>query len=384
MSHRVVHMTTIPLTFIFLGGHVNYLKQHGFEVHAVSSPGEGLDRFARQHDVAAHAVAMRRAISPLHDLGAILRLTWLFMRLRPEIVHAHTPKGAFLGMVCSWLARTPIRIYHVHGVRLDTTTGYRRLLLRWSELVACRLSHHILCVSDSARALMLDLKLCPPEKIEVLVNGSICGVDADGVFNPARFGDAMRAETRAACGIPDGAPVIGFAGRIAADKGVAELTTAWQTLRAEFPSARLLLAGFFDAADPVPDATRAWLETDERVHLPGFVDDVASLYSIMDVLVLPTRREGFGLVLLEGSAMRLPVVANRVVGCVDAVVDGVTGTLVAPDDPAALVAAVRAYLQDAELRSRHGQAGRERALRDFQPQALWQATLETYRQLMKS
>ncbi len=82
--------------------------------------------------------------------------------------------------------------------------------------------------------------------------------------------------------------------------------------------------------------------------------------------------------------MALPVVATSVPGCVDAVVDGVTGTLVPPDDPKALAEAIARYLDDPELRRRHGQAGRERVLRDFQPEAIWEATYQEYVRLLRA
>ena len=91
----------------------------------------------------------------------------------------------------------------------------------------------------------------------------------------------------------------------------------------------------------------------------------------MDVIVLPTYREGLRMVPLEAAAMELPVVATRIPGCTDAVVDGVTGTLVPVHDAAALTEAIRKYLECPELRTRHGRAGRERILRDFRPEDMW-------------
>ena len=126
------------------------------------------------------------------------------------------------------------------------------------------------------------------------------------------------------------------------------------------------------------------LRTDARVHLLGHVRDMPALYAAMDLLVLPTYREGFPYVPMEAAAMALPVVATLVPGCVDAVVDGVTGTLVPPRDPAALAAAIARYLGDPDLRRRHGQAGRERVLRDFRPGDIWEATYQEYVRLLRA
>jgi glycosyltransferase involved in cell wall biosynthesis len=110
--------------------------------------------------------------------------------------------------------------------------------------------------------------------------------------------------------------------------------------------------------------------------------DMPNYYAIMDIVVLPTYREGFPNVVIEASAMGLPVVAAKVTGCVDAVVDGVTGKLVPPRDVQSLVEAISHYVQDRKLRVNHGQAGRERALKYFSPEPIWEALVEEYRSQM--
>jgi glycosyltransferase involved in cell wall biosynthesis len=112
--------------------------------------------------------------------------------------------------------------------------------------------------------------------------------------------------------------------------------------------------------------------------------DTPQLYAAMDLVVLPTYREGFPNVPLEAAAMGLPVVATRVGGCIDAIVDGETGTLVPVRDAATLAAAIRLYLGDADLRRRHGEAGRARVLRDFRPEAIWEALHGEYMQLLEA
>jgi glycosyltransferase involved in cell wall biosynthesis len=266
----------------------------------------------------------------------------------------------------------------MRGLPLMTASGLKRHLLWATEAVACRLAHQVFCVSHSVLEVAVEEGVCPPDKIRVLLGGSGNGVDASGRFHPDAVDPATRAETRSRFGIPEGAVVIGFVGRLVRDKGVVELADAWQQLRDAHPEAHLLLVGPWEPQDPVPAATEAVLRRDPRVHLAGSDWNTPPLYAAMDLVVLPTYREGFPNVPLEAAAMRLPVVATRIPGCVDAVQDGVTGTLVPARDADALAGAIRAYLADPVLRHQHGGAARERVLREFRQEAIWKAIYGEY------
>jgi glycosyltransferase involved in cell wall biosynthesis len=143
------------------------------------------------------------------------------------------------------------------------------------------------------------------------------------------------------------------------------------------------MVGPIEPQDPVSESTLDALRRDPRVIMTGSVHDTTEFYSIFDLVVLPTYREGLPYVPLEAAAMELPIVATRIPGCVDAIQDGVTGILVPPRKSGALTDAVRTYLDDPELRRRHGTAGRERVLRDFQQGVIWEAVHEEYCRLLR-
>jgi len=382
MTPRLLHATTVPMTLPFVAGHVEEARRRGFEVHVLSSPGAALDTFARDLRVAAHAVPMARRIAPLADLAALGRMVRVMRRVRPTIVDAHTPKAGLLAMMAATLCRVPVRVYHQHGLPLMTATGPKRRLLRVTERVACGLAHQVVCISASLRDVLVSERLCPPGKIEVLERGSIDGVEAERTFNPAGVSPEAAARVRARYRIPPAAPVIGFVGRVVRDKGLVELTQAWRGLRERYPSLHLLVAGPVEREDPIPPDVEQTLRSDPRVHLAGMVHDMPAVYRILDLLVLPTYREGFGAALLEASAMELPVVATRIPGCVDAVREGETGLLVPARDAEALTAAIRRYLDDADLRRRHGAAGRRRARQDFDPAQVRGALFQVYLRLL--
>src|SRR5215813_2588394 len=237
----------------------------GFEVHALSSPGEPLDAFGRALEIDVHPARMPRRITPLVDLMAVRQIVRVIRRVRPSIVDAHTPKGGLLAMIAAALCRVPVRIYHQHGLPLMTATGPKRLILRWTERTACRLAHQVICVSESVRGVAIAERLCAADKIKVLGHGSIDGIEADKRFNPARVPEARR-RLRARYQVPEDALVIGFVGRVVRDKGLIELAQSWRALREAYPSLHLLVAGPFESQDPIPADVETILRSDPRIH----------------------------------------------------------------------------------------------------------------------
>lgn len=380
---KLVHLTTAPISLGFLRGQPAYIGDRGFEVLAISSPDALLTQFGDDEQVETHAIELPRRITPIHDLGAVRRLVTLLRSIRPLIVHAHTPKGGLLGMISSFIACTPVRIYHMRGLPYMTATGKRRLLLKTTERVSCRLAHRVFCVSHSLRDVAIRDGICPPSKIVVFAGGSGNGVDSTDRFNPRRFSPMYRQSAREHLGIAPSDLVIGFVGRVVRAKGIHELATAWAQLRDTYPTAHLIIAGPIEPQDPADPAILARFVADHRVHTMGMVDDPSAIYPLLDVVALPTYREGFPNVPLEAAAMELPVVATKIPGCIDAVQDGVTSTLVPPRNADALRIAIERYLDNPQLRARHGKAGRDRVLRDFRQEVIWEGIYQEYVRLLE-
>jgi glycosyltransferase involved in cell wall biosynthesis len=381
---RLVHVATDPTSLSFLRGQVGYMRERGFAIHAIASPGEYLQTFSAAEGVPVSAVPMARRITPLADLASLAGLVRELRRIRPHVVHSHTPKGGLLGMIAAWIARVPVRVYHMRGLPMLAASGWRGALLRITERVSSLLAHRTLCVSPSVRDVAVAAGLAPAAKLRVLANGSGNGVDAAGRFDPARLPEGTRADVRSRLGVPADAVLVGYVGRLVCDKGIVELAEAWRAVSARRPGTHLLLIGPYEPQDPVPEPVRAQLASDPTAHLLGMNWDTPPYYAAMDVLVLPTYREGFPNVVLEASAMSLPVVATAVPGCVDAVVPGETGTLVPVRDPAALATAILRYAEDPALRARHGAAGRRRVLEKFAPRVIWRALFAEYAELLQT
>jgi glycosyltransferase involved in cell wall biosynthesis len=379
---KLVHLVTSPQTArAFLRGQLAFLREQGFDVTLVSAPGPDLDYVGQTEGVATIAVPMRREPSPLHDLASLKRLTNVFRTLRPEIVHYGTPKASFLGGLAAKLARVPIRVMTLHGMRADGLGGLPRRVVLAMERLSCGAAQRVFCVGESLRTRALELKLAAPHKLKVLANGTANGIDSAYFSRSPDVLSAARA-LQERLKIPSGCPVIGFVGRLVQDKGVAELIAAFQQLRPEFPGIKLLLVGPFEDYDGLSVELRDAIGQDEEVLQLGFLDDPRPAYALMTALALPSYREGFPYVPMEAAAMGVPVIATQVTGCVDAVVPGVTGALTPPRDSRALADALSDYLRSPELVERHGAAGRDRVLRDFPPRVVWEALSQEYGELL--
>lgn len=373
---RIAFITTIADTqWHFLRGQNRFLIDRGYEVHAIAAPGDALRRLQERDGVSIHPVPMSRRVRPWQDLAAVVRLYRILRRIQPDLVHVSTPKAALLGGIAAWLARAPARVFLVRGLILEGASGWRRRVLTQLEKLTAAFCNRVLFVSPSVMSLAVETGVVSSR------TGVIAGAGMSNGIDASRF-DPRLVEPAAVPELPASDAVVGFAGRLARDKGIDELAAAWRHLRERLPQATLLLVGDWDRTSPVSDEVRRELEADSRVHVTGFVDDPAPFYRAMSVFAFPSRREGFPNAPMEAAAMQLPVVAASAVGNVDAVIDGVTGTLTPRGDAAALAHAIERYLLSPELRRRHGRAGRQRVLREFRQEHVWRLMLCEFETLL--
>jgi glycosyltransferase involved in cell wall biosynthesis len=216
----------------------------------------------------------------------------------------------------------------------------------------------------------------------VLGSGSCNGVDASR-FAPTPQIVRRAAQLRRQLGIPLGAPVVLFVGRLTCDKGIPELIEAFSQLAVRFPELRLLLAGCFEDGDPLPADTRRYLETHPQVILVGAVPDTAPYYAAADVLVLPSHREGLPTVVLEAQAAGVPVVGASATGIVDVVAHGQTGLLFPVGNVPALAEAITKLTTDGALAIKLGLAGQEQVRSKFRQEQIWHALHREYLQVLQ-
>ncbi len=364
-------------------GQLEFLREAGFEVMVITSPGEDLDAAGHSEGIKIHAVLMAREISPWRDLKSLLRLYRVIRCLRPSITNVGTPKAGLLGGIVASLTRVPCRFYTLRGLRCETATGSKLRILLLSERIACMCAHRVICVSESLRQKAVALGIVNPHRTLVLGSGSSNGVDASRYsFTPELLNRAS--ELRQRLKIPLDAQVVGFVGRLTRDKGIIELVKAFSRLCETSLDVWLLLVGEFENGDPLPPDIRREIETNPKIIRTGFVPEATVYNHLMDVLALPTYREGFPNAVLEAHAAGKPVVATRATGVVDAVIDGVTGILVSVGDAEALAKGLEMLLTNKHSAAAMGSAGRERVQREFQQERIWKALAQEYSHLLSA
>ena len=376
---RVVRIATIPFVVLHhLESQIRAAVEAGHEVFIVTGPGQGDDQLASLGVAGVVLLEIPREIAPLADLVALFRLYRALGRLKPDLVHSITPKAGLIAAIAGWLCGVGVRIHTFTGQAWAERGGLVRSLSRLSDKVILKLNTRCYADSFSQRKFLVDERIATPDSLQVLGAGSLAGVDLQR-FDPVRL-RGPAADARAALGIPAGARVIVFLGRVTRDKGIGELVSAFKRLR----GAALVLVGPQEPArDPLPLETVEEMRRNPGIHAIGYQAAPERYLAMADVLCLPSYREGFGIVVIEAAALGVPCVGTQIVGLGDAVVDGETGLLVPPKDAEALARALATLLGDDVRRAAFGAAARTRVLAEFDASVLNRKLLQEYAALLE-
>lgn len=368
----------------FFKGQLKFLSDH-YDITFVSSNEENpneLQERAKAYGVSYYEIPMSREISLGTDIQSLFRFLRYFAKEKPDAVHGNTPKGALLAMLAAKLTGVKTRIYMCHGLRYQGCSGLKRKILIAMEKLTSRCATHVLCVSDGVRETLQADGICSTQKSRVIGSGSCNGIDMSQ-FNPTAYSEEQKKELRARYGIAPDEFVFISMGRIVKDKGVNEMVRAFIRYRKENPMVRLMILGAFeDALNPVDEEVASIIrENKEGVVFCGRQQDVKPFLAASQCLLMPSYREGFGLVLMEAGAMGLPVISSDIIGC-NNVVTKDNGLLVPPKDVEALYSAMRTMVEDKKLYQRFASSTRPSIINRFEQQALWHKFLAFYQSII--
>ncbi len=372
-------IAAVPSTlWVFYRSLPPLLHRQNWDVDICASEGPELAYFESEYGIKTHRIAFQRRISPWADVVVLFRLVLLFQKNRYDIVHAHTPKAGLLSMIAAFLTRVPHRIYTCHGLPLETEKGFKRSLLSLAEKISCALATQVPAVSQSLREKILHLKLCRSDKVFVLGDGTACGID----LQRFRLSDKVierREQLKQQFHLQEDDIVLGFVGRMVPDKGIHILIESFIELSRKYENLKLFAIGSFEPdRGSLSDDILQFMKNCPSVIQVDFTQEIECYYALMNILVLPTRREGFGLVLLEAGALNVPVIATSVTGCVDAVIHNETGILIEKDDAKALTRAVIDLIENTDFRQKITQNAQKRIKNLFSQQRLLQKHVNLY------
>lgn len=367
-KRRLCIMVTSPITATtFLKGYLRFLQNDAWEVTLICADGDGLRQFAEREGTRLRPLAMKREPSPWSDIRSVLTAYRLLRQLQPDVLVYATPKASLVGAVAGALARVPVRVYELWGLRLETSVGLAQRVFQSLEALTARLSTLVIANSRSLAARAVELGVSGGRDIVVLGHGSSHGVDSS-FFSPKASMPDPDLEMQTAVR-ENGTPVVGFVGRLHPDKGIDTLVEALGICVSRGLKFQLLVVGGDEGADL--SQLLEPLQAEIPVHVVGHIPDPRPYLRMMDLLVLPSKREGFPNVVLEAASMEVPAVVSDATGCVDSVVADETGVIEPVGDASSFAAAITRLVEDALLRAEMGSAARQRAMAHFSPPDVW-------------
>ena len=321
-------------------------------------------------------------------MRSIVELARTYSRLKPDLVQHFTVKPNLYGAVAAKAAGVPLVFCGITGTGYAFAPGkpsrvvLRTILSAWYKFCALLSARLVFQTEDDVERVLGRGELFT-KKAKVNPGGS--GVDVRA-FSPDAVSDAKRSAMRKELGVPDGSLVVTMASRLLWDKGVAEYVEAARKLNASTQDVAFLLTGSPDPGNPdsVGDAdVERWRE-EGAVQPVGHIEDMPTLISASDVVVLPSYAEGVPRTLIEAAAMARPIVATDIPGVRSIVEDEVNGLLVPVRDARSLAQAIDRLLSSEELRLKYGAVGRAKAEREFDDRLVAEWFIEEYRSLWKA
>ncbi len=376
---KILHVFTLAITAEnFFDGQFAYLSDAGYNIHLVAST-EPSKEFCQRNHITFYQILVARRVDIKADLKSIKALCELIKQEKFDAVFGHTPKGALVAMCAACLSGVKIRVYYRHGLIYTTATGAKRLIFKIVEQFTAALANKIVNVSPSLSKLAVKDRLNSDKKQCVIGSGTCGGIDATEVFNPELLSAVDVASMRKSL-IGEADFVVGFCGRLCRDKGIAELIDGFKMFQSSHSDlkSKLLLVGPYDEREVLAGNIKEEITNNHDIIATGRQDKtkLPSLYALMDVFVFPSYREGFGMCVLEASAMRVPILVSRSHGCVDSIREDISGRYI--DISAESIAKELDGLLDPNLRRQLGIGGRDFVVNNFDHKIMWPLIKQLY------
>lgn len=272
-----------------------------------------------------YPVHMKRGIS-LTCLSAIFKMVSIFKREKFNMIQYSTPNASLYASLSGFFTSVPVRLYCQWGIAYVGFKGVKRKIFYYIEKIICFFSTVIEPDSKSNLEFSIDEKLYKKDKAKVIWNGSACGIN----LNKFNFNNKnkYRKEIRKCLEINLNNFVYGYVGRITKDKGINELLVAYRKILDKHNDINLIIVGGDKNDGTIDNDLFNWATNQGSIKFIKNTNYVEKYLSCMDVFVMPSYREGFGMSIIEAEAMDVPVIVSRIPGPIDAIIEDVTGFFV--------------------------------------------------------
>lgn len=378
MTIKVLHVFTVPFSITyFVGKQFEYLqKKSGSQFFVACSDPMQLTAMENEYNFTAIPIDISRNINPLKDLKSIYQLYRFIKKNEINTVVGHSPKGGMVAMISAYLSGISNRIYFRHGIFYETSKGIKQFIFKNVDRISGTLATKVVCVSNAVAERSVIDNLNKSSKNFLLGKGTCNGVDTLHRFNRENYSLAQILNLRQKYSIKDNDRVVGFVGRLVHDKGIDELIQAWQIIKQKNQNVKLILVGPLEERDSLLEETKKTILEDATIIFTDYCKDAAPLYNLMDIFILPTYREGFPTVVLEASAMELPIVITKATGCEEAIIENETGIFI-ENNAESIADGIQYYLDNTIMAKEHGTNGRIFVEKNFQQEKIWDIIHDT-------
>lgn len=383
--NTLVRITTVPISLEkLLGGQMKFMAENGFDVHLVSSECANYRELELKEKSTYNVVNMTRTISPIQDCISLIKMIVLMIKLKPSIVHTHTPKAGLIGMVASKIIGVPIRLHTVAGLPLMEATGLKRKVLNIVEKITYLCATMVYPNSNNLKRFIISENFCKEGKLRVIGSGSSNGINVED-FKHSDEITAGKEILQKKYGILEDDFVFVFVGRLVKDKGVEELAKAFAKLPNSHNKVKLVLVGPQEPdLDPLSDECLVEIETNKNIIAPGYQSDVRPFLAMGSALVFPSYREGFPNVPMQAGCFNLPSVVTNINGCNEIIIEGKNGLIIPVKDTEALHSAMETLYLDKDLYAKMAENARDMVTERYDQKIIWELILGEYKMHLSS
>jgi glycosyltransferase involved in cell wall biosynthesis len=375
MKKKIIRITTNSISLnLLLKGQLGFLNNY-YDIIAVAGQDRHLDIVKERERIKVVPIEIERKINLIKDFRSLIKLIYFLYKEKPDIVHSITPKAGLLSMIAAKLIGVPIRMHTFTGLIFPIKNGILKQVLIFTDRILCLSSTNIYAEGKGVKNDIIKFKITK-KPVKIIANGNINGIDCN-YFTPAAITKIDKINLRSKLGIAEGAFVYLYVGRLVSDKGINELVLAFQEIKIK-NSVLILLGDYEQHLDPLNKESVKIIRNNEKIICPGFVDDVRIYYSISDVFVFPSYREGFPNVVLQAASMGLPCIVTNINGSNEIIINGFNGLIIPSRDIYSLKASMVSIYENNTFRNYLSSNCRELICLKYNQRLVWNSIKDEY------